>query len=174
MAKHCGNFWSNSSSPRYRLVGIGIWDTTGFYISGFAVCGLIYSYSFLREYYFLLFFQFLHGVALGVFVPATLMVIFKNIPVSWWVFCLALYALRVPFTSNAGVYLLGVYSNTIGWEWIYWQDVFFAPLIALFACIGTNSEKVDHELLRSADWGGMILFGSGLFLIYIGLDQGIG
>ncbi|EPJ7982124.1 TPA: MFS transporter [Pseudomonas aeruginosa] len=127
---------------------------------------------FLREYYFLLFFQFLHGVALGVFVPATLMVIFKNIPVSWWVFCLALYALRVPFTSNAGVYLLGVYSNTIGWEWIYWQDVFFAPLIALFACIGTNSEKVDHELLRSADWGGMILFGSGLFLIYIGLDQG--
>src|SRR6202158_3594259 len=38
--------------------------------------------------------------------------------------------------------------------------------------LGTPQEPVNRPLLRDADWGGMLLFGTGVSMIYAGLDQG--
>jgi DHA2 family multidrug resistance protein len=52
-------------------------------------------------------------------------------------------------------------------------DALLAPLIALCAYLGAApSEPINYDLLRRADWGGMLLFGAGLTLLYAGLDQG--
>jgi len=45
------------------------------------------------------------------------------------------------------------------------------PATGLFVYLGTPGEKVNFELLEDADWGGMLLLGFGMAMIYSGLDQ---
>lgn len=127
---------------------------------------------FLRDYEALLFFKTVHGLLLGTFVPATLLIIFRNLPMKWWLPAIAIYSIRVGFTLNIGVALTGFYVDHLGWQWIYWQDAVIAPLLALFVYLGTPHEPVNRFVLLEADWGGMLLFGTGMAMIYAGLDQG--
>lgn len=114
----------------------------------------------------------LHGLLLGLFVPATLTVLLRNLPMKWWVAGIAVYVFRQGFALNSGVELVGLYTGQMGWQWLYWQDMLLAPLMALCAWFGAPSQPADHDLLADADWGGMLLFGVSLCLIYVGLDQG--
>jgi DHA2 family multidrug resistance protein len=50
--------------------------------------------------------------------------------------------------------------------------VVIAPLMGLMVYLGTPREPVNRMLLRDADWGGMLLFGTAVSMIYAGLDQG--
>lgn len=127
---------------------------------------------FVRNYDALLILHIIHGLLLGTFVPATLLIIFRNLPMKWWLPAIAIYAIRVGFTLNAGVSLAGFYVEHLGWQWIYWQDAIIAPLLALFVYLGTPREPINTFVLREADWGGMLLFGAGIAMIYAGLDQG--
>ncbi|GGF51578.1 MFS transporter [Azorhizobium oxalatiphilum] len=112
------------------------------------------------------------GLLLGVFIPATIMIILRNLPISWWVPALAIYALRLALSQSAGVALVGFYEAHFGWQWVYWQDIFLAPLIGLLVTLGTPRDSTDRDMLARADWGGMVLFGTAWALIYTGLDQG--
>lgn len=38
--------------------------------------------------------------------------------------------------------------------------------------LGTPKEPVNRDLLHHADWGGMLLLGAGVAMVYAGLDQG--
>ncbi|MBR1234365.1 MFS transporter [Bradyrhizobium sp. AUGA SZCCT0182] len=127
---------------------------------------------FVRSYDLLLALHIVHGLCLGVFVPATMMVILRSLPPRWWLPAMALYAFRLAFTANAGISLVDVYVQALGWQWVYWGDALLAPLMALCACLGARSEPINYDLLRRADWGGMLLFGAGLTLLFAGLDQG--
>jgi MFS transporter, DHA2 family, multidrug resistance protein len=60
----------------------------------------------------------------------------------------------------------------LGWQWLYWQGMVLAPLMGLMVYLGTPHEPVNRTLLQQADWGGMLLFGTGVSMIYAGLDQG--
>jgi DHA2 family multidrug resistance protein len=60
----------------------------------------------------------------------------------------------------------------VGWPWLYWQSVLLAPLMGLMVYLGTPYEPVNRAVLRDADWGGMLLLGTGVSMIYAGLDQG--
>jgi MFS transporter, DHA2 family, multidrug resistance protein len=44
--------------------------------------------------------------------------------------------------------------------------------MGLMVYLGTPHEPVNRELLGDADWGGMLLLGAGVAMIYAGLDQG--
>ncbi|MBB3771717.1 DHA2 family multidrug resistance protein [Angulomicrobium tetraedrale] len=114
----------------------------------------------------------LRGLLLGVFIPATIMIVLRTLPPRWWVAALAIYAFRLSFSLNSGPLLIGLYDVRFGWEWIYWQDMLIAPVMGVLAVLGTPREKVDFGLLERADWGGMALLGTGWALIYAGVDQG--
>ena len=117
----------------------------------------------------------LHAVRallLGVFIPATIMVIFRNLDMRYWLIGLSIYALRVPLSQNLGFVLVGIYDDYLGWQWVYWQDVIVTPIIALLLIIGAPREEINLNLLKGADWGGMMLLGCSMTMIYVGLDQG--
>ncbi|WP_208248287.1 MFS transporter [Rhizobium sp. T1470] len=117
----------------------------------------------------------LHAVRallLGVFIPATIMVIFRNLDMRYWLVGIAIYALRLPLSQNLGFVLVGVYGDYLGWQWLYWQDVIVAPLIALLLIVAAPKEEINVSLLATADWGGMLLLGSSMTMLYIALDQG--
>lgn len=126
----------------------------------------------VSEYSTLAFLSISRGVLLGVFVPATIMIIFRNLPMKWWLVAIGIYAARVGFSVNLSVWVAGLYLDQIGWQWQFWQDAVFAPLMALFTYLGTPREPINRELVRRGDWGGMLLLGAGMAMIYAGLDQG--
>lgn len=136
----------------------------------FAVISLLLP--FVRDYQTLLALTIVHGLLLGTFVPATLMIIFRNLPMRWWLIAIGIYALRVGFSLNFGPALVGFYVDQVGWQWLYWQDAIIALLMAFLVYLGAPREPVNRKLLETADWGGMLLLGTGIAMVYAGLDQG--
>ncbi len=127
---------------------------------------------FVRDYNALIALSIVHGLLLGTFVPATLMIVFRNLPIRWWLPAIAIYSIRVGFALDTSTSLVGFYVDHWGWQWLYWQGVVIAPLMGLMVYLGTPHEPVNKELLGDADWGGMLLLGTGVSMIYAGLDQG--
>ena len=127
---------------------------------------------FVRDYTALITLSIVHGLLLGMFVPATLMIVFRNLPIRWWLPAIAIYSIRVGFALDTGSSMAGFYVDHLGWQWLYWQGVVLAPLMGLMVYLGTPPEPVNQEVLRDADWGGMLLLGTGVSMIYAGLDQG--
>jgi DHA2 family multidrug resistance protein len=127
---------------------------------------------FVRDYNMLIVLSIAHGLLLGTFVPATLMIIFRNLPIRWWLPAIAIYSIRVGFALDTGTSLVGFYVDHLGWQWLYWQGMVIAPLMGLMVYLGTPHEPVNRPLLRDADWGGMLLLGTAVSMIYAGLDQG--
>jgi DHA2 family multidrug resistance protein len=127
---------------------------------------------FVRDFPTLIALGVVHGMLLGTFVPATLMIILRNLPIRWWLPAIAIYAIRVGFAFDTSPALVGFYVDHLGWQWLYWQGALIAPLMGLMVYLGTPHEPVNREVLADADWGGMLLLGSGVSMIYAGLDQG--
>ena len=127
---------------------------------------------FVHDYTALISLSIVHGMLLGTFVPATLMIVFRNLPIRWWLPAIAIYSIRVGFALDSGTSLVGLYVDHWGWQWLYWQSVVIAPLMGLMVYLGTPREPVNRVLLRDADWGGMLLLGTSVSMIYAGLDQG--
>ncbi|WP_315807237.1 MULTISPECIES: MFS transporter [unclassified Bradyrhizobium] len=127
---------------------------------------------FVHHYPTLIALSIVHGMLLGTFVPATLMIIFRNLPIRWWLPAISLYSIRVGFALDSSTSLVGFYVEHLGWQWLYWQGVVLAPLMGLMVYLGTPAEPVNRELLKDADWGGMLLLGTSVAMIYAGLDQG--
>jgi DHA2 family multidrug resistance protein len=127
---------------------------------------------FVRDYPTLIALSIVHGMLLGTFVPATLMIIFRNLPIRWWLPGIAIYSIRVGFALDTSNSAVGFYIDHLGWQWLYWQSVVIAPLMGLMVYLGTPREPVNPEVIRDADWGGMLLLGTGVSMIYAGLDQG--
>ncbi|MEY9881264.1 MFS transporter [Bradyrhizobium sp. USDA 328] len=128
---------------------------------------------FVHDYPTLLALSVVHGLLLGTFVPATLMIVFRNLPIRWWLPAISIYAIRVVgFALDTSTSLVGLYVDHLGWQWLYWQGVVIAPLMGLMVYLGTPNEPVNRALLREADWGGMLLLGASVSMTYAGLDQG--
>lgn len=127
---------------------------------------------FVHDYPTLIALSIVHGMLLGTFVPATLMIVFRNLPMRWWLPAIAIYSIRVGFALDTSTSLVGFYVDHWGWQWLYWQGVMIAPLMGLMVYLGTPREPVNRALLRDADWGGMLLLGTAVAMIYAGLDQG--
>lgn len=127
---------------------------------------------FVHDFTTLIALSIVHGFLLGTFVPATLMIVFRNLPIRWWLPAISIYSIRVGFALDTSTSLVGYYVDHLGWQWLYWQGVVIAPLMGLMVYLGTPSEPVNRALLRDADWGGMLLLGTSVSMIYAGLDQG--
>jgi MFS transporter, DHA2 family, multidrug resistance protein len=136
----------------------------------YAVISLVIP--FIHNYTTLIAFSIVHGMLLGTFVPATLMIVLRNLPIRWWLPAISIYSIRVGFALDSGTSLVGFYVDHWGWQWLYWQGVVIAPLMGLMVYLGTPREPVNRGLLRDADWGGMLLLGTAVSMIYAGLDQG--
>src|ERR1700759_2400567 len=101
---------------------------------------------FVHDYTTLIAFSVVHGILLGMFVPATLMIIFRNLPIRWWVPAIALYAFRVGFAFNTSSSAVGFFVEHLGWRWIYWQGAVIAPLMGLMVYLLTPRELGNRRV----------------------------
>ncbi|WFU91388.1 MFS transporter (plasmid) [Rhizobium sp. CC1099] len=167
-----------ANAPQILISSAVAWLCTVFGIrrimipSSLVYAGISFAIPLLHDGTTLFVFHAFRALLLGVFIPATIMVIFRNLEMKYWLIGIAIYALRVPLSQNLGFVLVGVYGDYLGWQWLYWQDVLVAPIIALLLIIAAPKEEINANLLENADWGGMLLLGCSMTMIYVALDQG--
>jgi MFS transporter, DHA2 family, multidrug resistance protein len=131
-----------------------------------------FAIPFSHDYPTLMALSAIHGALLGTFVPAALMVAFKTLPTKWWALIVAIYSIRVGFAVDTSPSAIGLFVQDLGWQWIYWLGAVAAPLMALLVFLGSPSTPANRDVVKDADWGGMLLLGVGTAMVYAGLDQG--
>lgn len=135
----------------------------------FATICLIEPFS--TNLHMLLALQFASGLASGFFVPLTLSFVLRNMPPRVWAYGIAIYALNLEVSLNISASLEGWYVDHASWQWIYWQNVPLAIVMALCLHFGIHPEPASANR-PPADGFGFAFGGGGLALIYAALDQG--
>ncbi|SDI57295.1 drug resistance transporter, EmrB/QacA subfamily [Paraburkholderia steynii] len=112
------------------------------------------------------------GLSSGTFVPLTLSFVLRNLPAGLAVYGVAVYAMNSELSQNISASIEGWYADHWSWQWIFWQNAFITPLMALCVWFGMPREPIKYGNLRSTDWMGLFYAGVGFSLLYAALDQG--
>jgi len=127
---------------------------------------------FSPNLHFVLVFQAVSGLASGTFIPLTIAVVIKNLPRRMVVYGVAAYAMNLELSLNIAASIEGWFSDNWSWKWIFWDTALLAPLMLICVYFGIPGQETNRELLRKADWSGILYAGLGFSLLYAGLDQG--
>jgi MFS transporter, DHA2 family, multidrug resistance protein len=117
-------------------------------------------------------FQTVSGLASGTFIPLTIGFVVQSLPARLVVYGVAAYAMNLEFSLNVAASIEGWFSDQGSWQWIFWDTALLTPLMLVCVYFGMPRQPVSRELLKNADWGGILYASIGFSLIYAGLDQG--
>jgi DHA2 family multidrug resistance protein len=121
---------------------------------------------------FVLAFQVISGLATGTFIPLTIGFVAQNLPPRLVVYGVAAYALNLELSLNIAASIEGWFSDNWSWKWIFWDTALLAPLMMVCIHFGIPRQPVNRQLLKTADWAGIIYASVGFSLVYSALDQG--
>lgn len=116
--------------------------------------------------------QTIRGFAIATLLPATLSFVLQALPPNALIWGLAAYGFNNIFASNIAASIEGFYADGGDWRWILWQNVPLSLAMLALVRLGMALPPLQRAALRGIDWGGPLLLGGGLALIYAGLDQG--
>jgi DHA2 family multidrug resistance protein len=142
-----------------------------------AISSLIFAASnfllpFSPNLHFVLAFQMVSGLASGTFIPLTLGFVGRNLPPRLVVYGVAAYVLNLELSLNVAASVEGWFSDYWSWKWIFWDTALLAPLMLVCVYFGMPRPPINRDLLRTADWGGIVFAAVGFSLLYAALDQG--
>src|ERR1700751_4507889 len=136
----------------------------------FALSNLLLPFSGdLRS---VLIFQFIRGLASGTFIPLTIGFVAQNLPPRYVVYGIGAYAMNLELSLNIAASIEGWFSDNWSWKWIFWDTALLAPIMMVCIYCGMPRQPVNRELLKNADWAGIVYASLGFSLIYAALDQG--
>jgi MFS transporter, DHA2 family, multidrug resistance protein len=117
-------------------------------------------------------FQTISGLGSGTFIPLTIGFVVQNLPQRWVVYGVAIYAMNLELSLNISASIEGWFSDNGVWQWIFWDTALMSPLMLLCIHFGMPRQPVNRELLKNADWCGILYASAGFSVLYAGLDQG--
>src|SRR5262249_44034972 len=117
-------------------------------------------------------FQLIRGLASGTFIPLTLAFVVGNLPTRWVIYGIGAYAMNLELSLNIAASIEGWFSDYWSWKWIFWDTALLAPVMMICIYFGMPRRPVNRELLRTADWAGILYASVGFSLLYAALDQG--
>jgi DHA2 family multidrug resistance protein len=116
--------------------------------------------------------QTISGLASGTFIPLTIGFVVLNLPPRMVVYGVAAYAMNIELSLNIAASIEGWFSDNWSWKWIFWDTALLAPLMLVCVHFGMPRQPVNRELLKGADWAGILFASLGFSLLYAALDQG--
>jgi DHA2 family multidrug resistance protein len=117
-------------------------------------------------------FQMISGIASGTFIPLTIGFVVLNLPRRMVIYGVAAYAMNLELSLNIAASIEGWFCDNWSWHWIFWDTALLAPLMLLCIHFGMPRQPVNRELLRTADWSGILFAALGFSSLYAALDQG--
>lgn len=117
-------------------------------------------------------FRMFQGLGGGFSIPLLLTAALRVLTPSTRIYGLAMYALTATFTPAMAAPLAALWTNLLGWHWVFWQVIPFSVLAGLLAWAGLPHEQPQYERLRKIDWRGMLLLAVGFGAFSTLLFQG--
>jgi MFS transporter, DHA2 family, multidrug resistance protein len=136
----------------------------------FAISNLLLPFS--PDLGSVLAFQMVSGLASGTFIPLTIGFIVQNLPPRFVIYGVAAYAMNLELSLNIAASIEGWFSDHGQWQWIFWDTALLSPIMLLCIYFGMPIQTVNRELLKTADWAGIVYAALGFSLLYAALDQG--
>jgi DHA2 family multidrug resistance protein len=136
----------------------------------FAISNFLLPFSLDLRY--VLAFQMLSGLASGTFIPLAIGFVVQNLPTQLVVYGVAAYSLNLELSLNVAASVEGWFDEYWSWAWIFWDTALLTPLMLICIHFGMPRQPINRELLKNADWAGILCASVGFSLVYAALDQG--
>jgi DHA2 family multidrug resistance protein len=121
---------------------------------------------------FVLAFQLISGLSSGTFIPLTIGFVVQNLPARLVVYGVAAYSMNLELSLNVAASIEGWFDTNWSWHWIFWDTALLMPLMLICIHFGMPRQPINRDLLKTADWSGILYASLGFSLIYAALDQG--
>jgi DHA2 family multidrug resistance protein len=124
-------------------------------VAAFALLGL--ALPFAPNIEALIGLRALQGLAGGCLPPMLMTVALRFLPPGIKLYGLAAYALTATFAPNLGTPLAALWSEYVGWQFLFWQIVPLAVLSIGMIAWGLPQDSLRLERFREFNWRGLLL-----------------
>ncbi len=114
----------------------------------------------------------LQGLAAGSLPPLLMTAALRFLPWHAKIYGLGAYALTATFGPNLALPLSALWTEGLGWQWVFWQIVPSCLLGASLIAYGLPQDPLRLERFRQADWQGALLGCVGIVCLVLALEQG--
>ena len=141
------------------------WTTAIFSISSF-LCSLSWNLNSM------IVFRAMQGFSGGALIPLAFTLITQLLPLNKRALGMALFGITATFAPSIGPTLGGWLTQVLSWHYIFYINI--PPAIASIFMInyGLDKKPIDFDVLKSADWVGIITMAVGLGCLEVVLEQG--
>lgn len=114
----------------------------------------------------------IQGVFGGALPPLLMTVALRFLPPHYKLYGLSAFALTATFGPNVATSMAAVWTDYVGWQWVFWQVI--PPCVVGFIMMGYGipQDPMRFERLRQMDRIGMFTGCSGMALLVLVLQQG--
>ena len=116
--------------------------------------------------------RFLEGLASGFTIPLLLTVALQVLPPPIKLYGLAAYALTATFGPNISAALAAVWTDAVGWQFAFLEDLPLCTLAGLLVWHGVKQQPPQYDRIRQFDWRGALLVIAGFGALTTMLEQG--
>ena len=116
--------------------------------------------------------RLIQGVSAGFNIPLLLTIGLRVLTPSIRLYGLALYALTATFGPNISTTIAALWTDGVGWQFVFWEDLPLCSLAAVLVWYGVEQDPPHYERLRLFDWRGFLLVVIGFGALTTMLEQG--
>ncbi|WP_295995199.1 MFS transporter [Rugamonas sp.] len=136
----------------------------------FAVLGAVLP--LVHNYPCLLMLRVAQGLFGGAMPPLLMTAALRFLPPGIKLYGMAGYALTATFGPNLAMPLAALFTDTLGWQWIYWQVIPPCLIAAAMMAWGLPQDPVRLERFYQFDWAGALTGCGGIVMLVLALEQG--
>ena len=111
-------------------------------------------------------------MAAGFTIPLLLTVALQVLPPPVRLYGLAAYGLTATFGPNISTSLAALWTDAVGWQFVFWEDLPLCTLAGLLVWHGVAQQPPKYERIRQFDWHGALLVVLGFGALTTMLEQG--
>jgi DHA2 family multidrug resistance protein len=116
--------------------------------------------------------RLLQGMSGGFLIPLLMAVALRFLPPGIKLYGLGAYALTAVFGPNMATASAALWTEFVGWQFVYWQVVPLCTIGIALILYGIPQDPPRLERLRQFDWKGLLLGWTSLTCIVIVMEQG--
>jgi len=139
-------------------------------VSGFAVVGIIQPLTSDPSLFITL--RVMQGLFGGALPPLLMTAALRFLPPGIKLYGLSAYALTATFGPNVAAPLAALWTDNLGWQFVFWQSIPLCLSAFLLISWGLPQDPLRLERFRQIDLFGMLTGCSGIALLILSLTQG--
>ncbi len=112
------------------------------------------------------------GLCSGFTIPLLLTVALQVLPPPVRLYGLSAYGLTATFGPNISTALAALWTDLVGWQFVFYQDLPLCALSGLLVWYGVAQQPPRYERIRQFDWRGALLVTVGFGAFTTMLEQG--